>query len=194
MKPCGPGIGHGRRGPCSATSTKIAVKREDDEREDEHVEHGHLHVVGFDLLAQVFGRAADHEAGDEDRQDHEDQHAVEAGADAAEDDFAEHDVDERNHAAERREAVVHAVDRAATGVGGDGGEERGLGDAEADFLAFHVAAGRGGGARLCRAVNQRMRMRLGPVDGRRIRPQTGRTWPHSTAQPWPGEPVMRPSV
>ena len=32
------------------------------------------------------------------------EHAVEAGADAAEDDLAEHDVDQRNHAAERREA------------------------------------------------------------------------------------------
>ena len=32
----------------------------------------------------------------------EQQHAVEAGADAAEDDLAEHDVDQRHHAAERQ--------------------------------------------------------------------------------------------
>ena len=57
------------------------------------------------------------------------------------------DVEQRNQAAERREAVVHAVDGAATGVGGDGGEQRGVGDAEADFLAFHVAAGLRGGRR-----------------------------------------------
>ena len=71
----------------------------------------------------------------------EDQHAVEAGADAAEDDLAELDVDQRHQAAERREAVVHGVDRAARACGGDGGEERRVGDAEADLLAFHVAAG-----------------------------------------------------
>ena len=88
------------------------------------------------------------------------------GADAAEDHFAEHDVGERNHAAERSEAVVHAVDRAATGVGGDGGEERALGDAVADFLALHVAAGRSCSARLRGAVNHVVRMRLGPVANR----------------------------
>ena len=168
-------------------------EREDDEREDERVEHGHLHVVGFDLLAQVLRRAADHQSGDEDREHDEDQHAVHARADAAEDHLAEHDVGQRNHAAERSKAVVHAVDGAATGVGGDGGEERALGDAVAHLLAFHVAAGRGRGARLLRAVNQRMRVRLSPVaDGE----AGGEEDEHAakTAQPWPGEPVMRPSV
>ena len=74
-----------------------------------------------------------------------------------------------NHAAERRKAVVHAIDRAATGVGGDGGEERAFGDAVANFLAFHVAARRGRRAGLRRAVNQRMRVRLGPVARRESR-------------------------
>ena len=36
--------------------------------------------------------------------------------------------------------IVHAVDRAAGGVGGDRGKQRGIEDAEAHFLAFHVAA------------------------------------------------------
>src|SRR5260370_29049493 len=35
----------------------------------------------------------------------------------------EHDVQQRNHSPERRERVVHAVDRAAAGVGGHRGEE-----------------------------------------------------------------------
>jgi hypothetical protein len=48
-----------------------------------------LHLAGFDLLAQVLRRAADHQPGDEDGQDDEDQHAVETGADAAEDNFAQ---------------------------------------------------------------------------------------------------------
>ena len=41
---------------------------EDREREDEDVEHRHLDVVGFDFLAEVLGRAADHETSDEDGQ------------------------------------------------------------------------------------------------------------------------------
>ena len=57
-------------------------------------------------------------------------------------DLAEHDVDQRHQAAERRERVVPAVDRAAARVGGHRREERRVGDAEADFLAFHVAARR----------------------------------------------------
>ena len=36
---------------------------------------------------------------------------------------------------------MHRVDRAAGGVGRDGGEEGGVEDAEADFLALHVAVG-----------------------------------------------------
>ena len=38
-------------------------------------------------------------------------------------------------------AVMHGVDRAAGGRRGDDREQRGGNDAEADFLAFHVAAG-----------------------------------------------------
>ena len=72
----------------------------------------------------------------------EDQHAVEARADAARQDFAELDQEQRHQAAERREAIVHGVDGAAGRAGGDRGIERGHGDAEANFLAFHVAAGR----------------------------------------------------
>ena len=35
--------------------------------------------------------------------------------------------------------IVHGIDRPAGRVGGDRGEERGVEDAEANFLAFHVA-------------------------------------------------------
>ena len=48
-------------------------------------ERRHLHLVGLDLLAEVLGRAADHQPGDEHRDDREHEHAVEARADAAED-------------------------------------------------------------------------------------------------------------
>ena len=83
----------------------------------------HLHLVGLDLLAEVLGRAADHQAGDEDGEDREDQHAVQARADAAEDDFAELHQHQRHDAAERRERVVHGVDRAARRRRGDGREQ-----------------------------------------------------------------------
>ena len=51
----------------------------------------------------------------------EHQHAVEPGADAAEDHLAELHEQQRDQAAERRERVVHRVDRA---VGGGGGRRR----------------------------------------------------------------------
>ena len=116
-------------------------ERQDGQREDQHGEHRHLHVEGLDLLAEVFRRPADHQAGDEDGQDDEDEDAVEPGADAAEDHLAEQDVGERDEPAERRERVVHRVHRAAARVGRHGREQRRVRDAEPHLLALHVAAG-----------------------------------------------------
>ena len=109
-------------------------------RNQEH-ERGHLHLVGLDLLAEVLGRAADHQPGDEHGDDGEHQHAVQAAADAAEDDLAQLHQPHRHQPAERRERVVHRVDRAVRRGGGRGRPQRGVRDAEADLLAFHVAAG-----------------------------------------------------
>src|SRR5713101_6068421 len=111
------------------------------QRQHQNGKHRHLDFARLDLLADIFRRAADHQACDKDRDDDEDQHAVETGADAADDDFAELDVDQRDHAAKCCEAVMHGVDRAAGGRRGDDREQRGGNNAEADFLAFHVAAG-----------------------------------------------------
>ena len=63
-----------------ATSTSSG----DDERADQH----QLDLARLDLLAEVLGRAADHQPGDEDREQDEQQHPVEARADAAEDHLA----------------------------------------------------------------------------------------------------------
>src|ERR1035437_7981448 len=49
---------------------------QDREGQDEHREHRELHFLGLDLLAEVLGRPPDHEAGDEDRKDDEEEHAV----------------------------------------------------------------------------------------------------------------------
>ena len=45
---------------------------------------------------------------------------------------------QRHQAAERREAVVHGVDRAVGGGRGRHRPQAGIGDAEANLLAFHV--------------------------------------------------------
>ena len=56
---------------------------EDAGAQDEGDEHRHLDLERLDLLAEVLGRPADHQAGDEDGQDRaDDEHAVHARADA----------------------------------------------------------------------------------------------------------------
>src|SRR5262252_1455896 len=127
------------------------------QRQDEDGEHGHLDLLGLDLLADVLGRAADHQAGDEDRDDDEQQHAVHAGADAADDDLDKLHVDQRDHATERGEGIVHRIDCTAGGRGSDHGEQRRGDDAESHLLAFHIAASEPEGIQRIVAV------RLGPV-------------------------------
>ena len=134
-----PGVGH--RGHRPRIHDRHRRPAEIHQRQDQDGQHRHLHLLRLDLLADIFRRAADHQTGDKDRDNDEHQHAVQAGADAANDDFAELDVDERHHAAERGKGVVHGVDRAAGCGRGDDGEQRGGNDAEADFLALHIAAG-----------------------------------------------------
>ncbi len=113
------------RPPCPApTSTAIAVPTSTTQRRHEDRDRRHLHLEGLDLLAEVFGRAADHQAGDEDRDDREHEHAVEARAHAAEDDLAELDEPQRHEPAQRREGVVHRVDRAVGGRRRRGRPER----------------------------------------------------------------------
>src|SRR5271168_974274 len=155
----------GDAGGAIGTNHGDGGEAENDESHDQDGEHGHFYVVGFDFLAEIFGGAADHESGDKDGEDNEDDYTVEAGAHAAEDDFTEHDVDERDHAAERCEGVMGTIDGAATGVGGGGGEERGVGDAEADFFAFHVASGLRGAGDLIRSGEEGIAFGFGPVGG-----------------------------
>ena len=78
---------------------------------------------------------------DKHRQHHEDEHAVKPGPNPTDNDFTELDVEQRHKTPERRERIVHGVDRAAGGVGGHRGEQGGIEDAEAHFLSLHVAPG-----------------------------------------------------
>src|SRR5580658_2503555 len=114
------GIGNGRS--AEGRDDGDAGKHEYDHAKDQHRQHGHLHVVGFDFLAEILRRAANHQARDENGDDDEDDNSVHTRADSAEDHFTDHDVDQRDHAAERRKRVVHAVDRATARVRGDGGK------------------------------------------------------------------------
>src|SRR5664280_594827 len=73
-------------------------KAEDAHGQHEHGQHHHLDFLLLDLLAQILRRAAHHEASDKHRQDGEQQHAVQPRSDAAEDDFAQLDIDQRDEA------------------------------------------------------------------------------------------------
>ena len=99
------------------------------------------HLARLDLLAQELGRASDHEAGDEHREDGEADHAVQAAAHAAEDDLAQGHLEHLDKTAQRGVGVVHGVNRAVGGGGGVSRPRGGGGDAEAALLALHVAAG-----------------------------------------------------
>ena len=141
---------------------------ENDEGENDERQQRHFHVVGLDFFAEIFRRAPDHQPGDEHGEDDENQHAVKSRADAAENHLAGLDVEQRHQPAERREGVVHGIDRAAGGVGRHRGEQRGIENAEADFLAFHVAVG-GGDAEL---LMNRIAAALPPTSKRERRRET----------------------
>ena len=61
----------------AAVTTPIDVPISDQGRRDEDDQRRHLHLVGLDLLAEILRRAPDHEAGHEDGDDREHEHAVE---------------------------------------------------------------------------------------------------------------------
>ena len=106
---------------------------------DRHHQQGHdqqLHFLGLEFLAEVFRCTANHQAGEEYRDQHVKQHAVHAGTDAAEDHLADHHVDQRDHPAQGIEAVLHAVDRTVGRGGGGHRPQHGTGGAEARFFTF----------------------------------------------------------
>jgi hypothetical protein len=67
-------------------------------------------------------------------------HGVEPGTDAAEHHLARQNQTQRRQPAKGGEGIVHGVDRAAGGGGGDHRKEIAAGQTETDLLAFHVAA------------------------------------------------------
>ena len=169
----------------------MAVISQHEQRINQHGEHGHLHVERFDLLAQIFRRAAHHQSRDEHGKDDEHDDSVEAGADPSENDFAQQHIDQRNHSAERRVGIVHRVDRAATRVGCHHGPQRGVRDAEADLLALHVSGWPANGSpKFASSGFPRASAEYAAVTPTRNKMAIA----HHTAQPWRGEPVICPSV
>ena len=148
-------VGHGGEGVEDfAEAVRAAVKQaaeahgrddsdggadEDAGGRDQDGDGDHFHVEGFDLLAEIFGRAADHEAGEEDGENGEENEAVNAGPGAAENDFAELHEEHGDHAADGSEGIMHGVNGAVGSGGGDGGPEGGIDNAETDFFSFEVA-------------------------------------------------------
>ncbi len=108
---------------------------------NEYHQRSHLDVESLDLLAQIFRGAAYHQSCEENRDHCIHQHAIQAGTDTAENHFAQLDLRQRHQPAQRREGIVHGVHRTTGSTCGDGGEQRGVDDAEARLLAFHIAAG-----------------------------------------------------
>ena len=80
------GSGRSTRQPAALVAS--AVKPRIDNGRHQEREHGHLDLARLDLLAEIFRSAPDHQSGDEDGDHREEQHAVEARADAADNDLA----------------------------------------------------------------------------------------------------------
>src|SRR6266566_1572108 len=82
---------------------------------DQQGQHRHHDLLALDLLAQVLRRTPHHEAGDEDRDDGEVEHAVESCADTSKDDLTQRDIGDQHQPAQGRIAIVEAHDRARRG-------------------------------------------------------------------------------
>ena len=107
---------------CELQDGARAGKEQNGGRSRNECQHRHLDFFPFDLLAQILWRPADHQSGDEHRQNGEEQHPVHARPRPAEDHLADLDIEQRHQAADWREAVVHANHRAATCGGSNRGE------------------------------------------------------------------------
>src|SRR5579884_746394 len=114
----------------------------EDEHGDRHHEHGErreLHLARLDLLAQVLGRAPDHEPAQEHGDDGEQEDGVEPAPHTAGRHLAEHHPRQQSEAADGGERVVGPRHRPGGGLGGGDVVQAGGQRAEADLLAHHVA-------------------------------------------------------
>src|SRR5215472_16655053 len=113
---------------------------EDEHRQCQEVERRVLHLGGPDLFADVLRCPADHQPGDEHRDDGQDEEAVHAGPDATGRDLAERHVHQRDATAEWGQRVVETVHRAGRRHRRGGGEHRTGRCAEPDLGALRGVA------------------------------------------------------
>src|SRR5208282_4039936 len=81
----------------------------DNERGGQSVQHDHFVLTRSYLLAQIFGRAANHKSREKDSDCGGHDHAVQTSSETAEYELSEQHVYQQHHAAERGVAVVHGV-------------------------------------------------------------------------------------
>ena len=112
VSPCGPRLPAPVVSPAwpAGSAMATAEKPRIISGRDQQGQHRHHDLLALDLLAQVLRRAAHHQPGDEDRDDGEHQHAVESCADPSKDDLTQRDVGDQHQPAERRIAIVEALD------------------------------------------------------------------------------------
>ncbi|OPY89649.1 MAG: hypothetical protein A4E72_01028 [Syntrophus sp. PtaU1.Bin208] len=101
---------------------------QDTDRGDQDGQDADLHIVSLDLLSQIFRRPSDHQAGQKNGHHDKEEHAVETRPDAAEDHFAQLDVQQGDQSAQGRKGIMHGVHGAAGSAGGHRGEEGGIED------------------------------------------------------------------
>ncbi len=84
-----------------------AADHQNPHRHHQHAGDDPLHLGDTEALAQIGRGTTHHQTAQEDGEQHEQHHAVDAGTHAAEHHFTQQHVDHRDHAGERGEAVVH---------------------------------------------------------------------------------------
>src|ERR1700676_1220878 len=137
----------------------------DGERQNQNRQHGHLDVVRFDFLAQIFWSATYHQPSDEHREDYEDDNSVQARTHAAKNHFSQHDIDQWHHASEWRKRIMLTIYGATTGVGRHRGKKGRVRNSESNFLPLHVSAGLQRGWTLIYPGELRIATRFCPIRG-----------------------------
>src|SRR5580693_8821450 len=128
-----------RRDPARVDRYRDGGQDEHRDGHDQDPERGQLHLPGLYLLPQVLWCSPVHQPADEHGDDGEQQDGVQAAADAAGRDLAEHHPGEQREAAHGGIGILGRIDAAGRGLGGSGRVQGGRRVAEADLFAFHVA-------------------------------------------------------
>ena len=115
--------------------------RQNGNRGSQADQHGPFHFIRFNFLSQEFRCPAHHQSCNKHRQNGKGQHSVQAASHTAEDDLPQLHLQQLDHPAQRRIAVMHGVNGTVGCRGGEnapGGRGR---NAEPGLLTLHVSTG-----------------------------------------------------